>query len=74
MSDSYVAALLAERDAYITRGRRDRAAQVDAELARFGVVVDAPQTADATPAAETADAPVKRKPGRPRKAPEAPAD
>lgn len=72
MTDSYVAALLVERDAYLARGRRDRAAQVDAELSRFGVAVEA---AVEPPAVETADEkPVKRGPGRPRKAVEAPAD
>lgn len=38
----YVEALLLEREGYVARGRMDRVAQVDAELARFGVAVDAP--------------------------------
>lgn len=37
---SYVNALLTEREGYVQRGRKDRVAQVDAELARMGVVVD----------------------------------
>ena len=37
---SSVEALLIEREGYVRRGRMDRVAQVDAELARFGVKVD----------------------------------
>jgi hypothetical protein len=37
-----VEALLVERDGYVRRGRMDRVAQVDAQLARFGVAVDVP--------------------------------
>lgn len=34
----YAAALQRERDMYLAQGRKDRAAEVDAELARLGVV------------------------------------
>jgi len=37
---STVAALIEERRGYVVRGLADRVAQVDAELARFGVAVD----------------------------------
>jgi hypothetical protein len=50
MSD--VDALLAEREGYVRRGLSNRVAQVDAALARFGVVVNDAgpvETADATP-------------------------
>lgn len=62
MSESYVAALLTEREAIARTDKRARLAAIDAELARFGVAVDdsAPvvETAAAAPAAalETADA------------------
>ncbi|MBK6858022.1 MAG: hypothetical protein IPG97_16120 [Microthrixaceae bacterium] len=65
VSDSYVAALLVERDGYVLRGLSGRVAEVDAELARFGVragvvgsreaAVDAPEVEQAVEAA-----PVKR--------------
>ena len=42
MTGGYVDALLRERDGYVARGRMDRVAQVDAELARHGVAVEAP--------------------------------
>jgi hypothetical protein len=34
--DTYIKALLRERDGYLSIGRADRAAEVDAELARNG--------------------------------------
>lgn len=37
-----VEALLIERDGYIARGRADRVAQVDAQLARHGIEVEPP--------------------------------
>jgi hypothetical protein len=40
MTDSIVQALLAEREGYVRRGLKDRVAQVDAQLARFGIAVD----------------------------------
>lgn len=57
MADTdYAAALQRERDHYLASGRKDRAAQVDAELARLGVVPvevaadsGAPETAVARP-------------------------
>lgn len=55
-----VDALLRERDGYILRNLPARVAQVDAELARFGVAVE---TADAPPVVEHAD--VKRRGRKP---------
>lgn len=51
---SNVEALLEERRGYALHGRKDRVAQVDAELAKYGIVVDAseqerPTTATRTP-------------------------
>jgi len=64
MSDSYVQALLHEREGYLKAGRKDRVRQVDAELARQGFAVDDVETAvDGAP--ETATA--RRPRGRPRK-------
>jgi hypothetical protein len=40
MSDAHVEALLNERAGYVATGRRDRVAQVDAQLAAFGVAVE----------------------------------
>ena len=73
MSDR-IEALLEERRGYLTSGKKDRAAQVDAVLADLGVGVkkvapvgdadiEAPES-HSTPAVETA---VKRGPSRPRK-------
>jgi len=62
-----VAALLAERDAYIARGLPLRVAQVDAALAAIGHHVDQPaiiETAADSQPVETA----ARRAGRPRKA------
>lgn len=59
--DGYVAALLDERRGFVMRGKKDRVAQVDAELARFGVAVDDLETGEAVDETE------KRGPGRPRK-------
>lgn len=42
MSAGYVSALQTERAEYVARGLTDRVAQVDAELARFGVATDKP--------------------------------
>jgi len=62
---SRVDALLREREGYVKRGLANRVAQVDAELARFGVAVEpATEAAADTEVVETA---VKRGPGRPRK-------
>lgn len=83
MTDSYVAALLHERDGYKQARMWDRMRQVDAELAKFGVAVeDEPQTAvdptrnrtnaavdDDTPELAMERPPEKRRPGRPRKQP-----
>jgi len=50
MSDSRVEALLNERAGYVATGRKDRVAQVDAELAAFGVAVDSdPEVEAAVP-------------------------
>lgn len=46
-----VEALLLEREGYLRRGLKDRVAQVDAQLAHFGIAVE---TASAVPKAETA--------------------
>lgn len=47
----HVAALLVEREGYVRRGLADRVAQVDAELARFGVAVAADHLPDEEAAA-----------------------
>jgi len=65
---STVAALIEERRGYVVRGLTNRVAQVDAELARFGIAVadkPAAERAVVTPEVETAV--VGRGPGRPRK-------
>ena len=46
-----VEALLIEREGYLRRGLKDRVAQVDAQLASFGVAVE---TASIEPKKETA--------------------
>ena len=62
MSESYVAALLAEREGMVRAGKVARVAAIDAELARFNIGVDddptALEQAVADPAAdvETTDA------------------
>lgn len=53
MNQSIVDALLVERAGYVRRGRKDRVAQVDAQLALFGIAVD-----DAVPSVEVADSAV----------------
>jgi hypothetical protein len=65
MSDAYIAALLEERRGYLVRGLKDRAAEVDAELARVGHKSAPVESADAPPAAERAVAPARR--GRPKR-------
>lgn len=52
-----VEALLIEREGYVRRGLRDRVAQVDAQLAQFGVAVE---TASVQPEVETASRPKPR--------------
>ncbi len=65
MADTHVEALLVEREGYLARDRPDRVAQVDAELAKLGLAVEAPEAAVALPEVETA---VAAKPkGRTRK-------
>ena len=66
MNQSIIDALLVERAGYVRRGRKDRIAQVDAQLALYGVAVgDAPvETADSeivTEKATSKSAPRKRK-------------
>lgn len=39
---AYLAALIEERNGYLASGRKDRAAEVDAELARWGEQGEAP--------------------------------
>lgn len=57
MSDAMIAALKAEREGYVLRGKTDRVAAVDAELKRLGVTVESVR---AKPAAkERAVKPVK---------------
>jgi hypothetical protein len=51
MSESYLAALLAERDGYIVRNLPDRVAACDAEIERVSALVEA------TPADAVEDAP-----------------
>ena len=46
-NESTVVALLEERRGYEVRGMKDRVAQVDAELAKFGVEVEKPKPAKA---------------------------
>jgi hypothetical protein len=46
-----VEALLIEREGYLRRGLKDRVAQVDAQLAQFGVAVE---VASVAPKTETA--------------------
>jgi len=46
-----VEALVAEREGYLRRGMKDRVAQVDKELSRFGIAVE---TASIAPKTETA--------------------
>ena len=66
MSDPYITALLHERAGYLAAGKKDRAAEVDKELARVGHKKSAPvESADAPPAAERAVKPARR--GRPKK-------
>jgi hypothetical protein len=42
MSESIVQALLTEREGYLQRGRTDRVAAVDKELAFYGIAVSKP--------------------------------
>lgn len=58
-----VDALLREREGYVRAGKKDRVAQVDAELAKFGVAVGDIEEAVDGPVERA----VKRGPGRPRK-------
>ena len=70
----YVRALLREREGYVMRGQADRVADVDAELARFEVVVEqppalpparpGPETTSVPRPPETATPPRPRRPGR----------
>jgi hypothetical protein len=60
----WVAALLEERRGYVLRNLADRVAQVDAELARYGVAVE---TTEVVASADLETSEVKRGPGRPRK-------
>lgn len=53
MNQSIVDALLVERAGYVRRGRKDRVAQVDAQLALFGIAVDS-----SAPSVEVADSAV----------------
>lgn len=64
MSDSIVQALLEERAGYLAKGRRDRAAQVDAQLATFGVAVEAAVPARSDVETATPDKPKARGRGR----------
>jgi hypothetical protein len=63
---SEIEALLHEREHYVLFGRKDRVAQVDAELARLKIAVadDAPETTKESTPRETATPP---RPRRPRK-------
>lgn len=42
MSESIVQALLTEREGYLQRGRMDRVAEVDKQLAFYGIAVSKP--------------------------------
>lgn len=53
MADTYAEALIIERAGYVARGRHDRVAQVDAELANLGLAVET-EKAVAPPEVETA--------------------
>ena len=64
MNQSIIDALLVERDGYVRRGRKDRVAQVDAQLALFGISVGDVEVADSAVETEKAiskSAPRKRK-------------
>lgn len=69
MAEITVQDLLFEREGYVLRGLTDRVAQVDAQLAAFGVGVEdapsAPEAAVEPPEVETATQPKprRRKPG-----------
>ena len=54
MAETYVQALIVERDGYLARGLKARAAEVDAELARNGFADSGPETAVTPPNVETA--------------------
>lgn len=54
---SEVEALLREREGYVVRGRKDRVAQVDAELKRLGFAVETETTEAVTPHVERAVTP-----------------
>lgn len=64
MATSEIEALTVERDAYLARGRKDRAAECDASLAALGVKVDPPVEA-AVPARGDVETAVPASP-RPR--------
>lgn len=64
MNQSIIDALLVEREGYVLRGRKDRVAQVDAQLALFGISVGDIEVADSAVETEKAiskSAPRKRK-------------
>lgn len=64
MNQSIIDALLVEREGYVLRGRKDRVAQVDAQLALFGISVGDVEVADSAVETEKAiskSAPRKRK-------------
>jgi|694.fasta_scaffold03160_43 hypothetical protein len=46
MNESIVQALLTEREGYVQRGRADRVAQVDQQLAVYGIAVSKPAKAE----------------------------
>lgn len=60
---SRVDALLREREGYVRRNLPGRIAQVDAELARYGLAVEV-ETADAPPVVERAVAPRRGRPAK----------
>jgi hypothetical protein len=58
-----IESLLIERDGYLRRGLMNRVAQVDAELARYGIAVEQAAEAAVTGAAERAVAPKRARRG-----------
>lgn len=75
--ETYVRALLREREGYVLRGRENRVADVDAELDRLGVVHlerekfgplvlkdGTPETTEAAPTPERSVPPKPQRPGR----------
>lgn len=61
--NSYLVALLEERRGYVVRGLKDRVAQVDKIIARYGLAVETEpiETASVENEVETADLPIRKR-------------